>query len=736
MGRNKKSHKWIIVFLVFLLVGNVGLSIPVYAFESNVKNEKANTFLKAKNYGKAVLLYEDTLKEEPEDFEAGFGRAMCLVKLNRYYLALEQLSVMKGSDEEELLKISDSIRQIKMTLLDSPNEEILSYYRDLIENEDSFQAMDIILRNYPDYPTTDYYRAMLYTEVFTYPFCKEMNGSSLQELGDFYRDIVTEFPWQESFQNAYRENLAIRIDKDLTENKLIDVKALITTALASDPDNLKFLLSQGELYYETGEYESSRRLMEEVIHKDPTLKSAYSYLMRCEYREKEYLETIETANQLLALDNQNIYGFTYLYLANLKLNRREESRIWLEAIRNYEGDFYDKACALSLVGKRKLALQYLTHAIEMDPKVMYYAKYDEDLNSLHYFAEFRKLVQEEYIEELSDFYATIILGIGLLCFAIILLFDYCDKRKPSRNTVKMLLFCVLLCLSLLYPKEVMAKDHKLREKETERFFGQSMEDQDKTISANHSETKNYIGNDTADLCCDNELEWMLQNIEINEHTITPMDEGDIEEASVINQCATVNVQSVSGGGQIYGQGSGIIVGYDEDKITIIGCRHTLYTDNIRVRFGNGDSARAEVVGKSENNDFMVLHVPIDKLFIETKDYVKKVSIDYSVNENLKINDEVVTNGFITTKGYITFPGSILNLSRSYHNFQPYYTNHVPYLLTSTKAVAGTSGGGTFDEYGNFIGLQAGIVVPTGERYVVPFSTIVEEYFEITGESLE
>ena len=107
-----------------------------------------------------------------------------------------------------------------------------------------------------------------------------------------------------------------------------------------------------------------------------------------------------------------------------------------------------------------------------------------------------------------------------------------------------------------------------------------------------------------------------------------------------------------------------------------------------------------------------------------------------MNENLKINDEVVTNGFITTKGYITFPGSILNLSRSYHNFQPYYTNHVPYLLTSTKAVAGTSGGGTFDEYGNFIGLQAGIVVPTGERYVVPFSTIVEEYFEITGESLE
>lgn len=719
MAYRKRITAWL---LAVSLIVFVGTPCHVYAFESNPKNEKANTFLMAENYREALSLYEKTLEEDSNDFEAGFGRAMCLVRLKRYYLALEQLSGMQGTDEEELLKISDSVRLIKQTLATHPNEDVISYYRNLIVNEDSFSAMDVMLHEYPDYPATEYYRTMLYREIFTYDFCKEMNQDILDNLGAYYKLALEEYPWQEEFSNAYTENLAIRIDNAFAQGDLEQADTLITSAVAYEPQNVKFLLSKGELFFEQGQYEETKQIMEQVISVNPEIESAYGFMMRCYDREKDYGNAITMANQLLSINPDNVYGYAYLYRANQKLNNKEAGSLSLLEIENYQGDEYDKACAFALAGKYDRAVLTLESAINHNPETMFYAKYDDDLKPLHIRRQFRELVQENYTEELSDYYAALILGIGALLSIVLLLDEWLKKKKNQKAVYKMLLFLTVFLCGLLKSQEVSAKNYKLREQETRQLFAKE-------------EETGEAGNSTADLCCENELEWLLENIEINERTLTPLMQNDAEKAALLNESATVNVQSLRNG-SVCGQGSGVIVGFDNEKITIIGCRHTLYTDNLRIRFGNGDSAKAELLGKSENYDFMVLRVAVKDLFIETKNYLKRVNIDYAANARLAPGDEAVSNGFVSTKGFIYYTGEITNLRKTFSNFKPYYTNHVPYVLTSTKAEAGSSGGGTFDGYGNFIGLQAGIVLATGERYVVPFDIIAEEYRSITGESLE
>lgn len=706
------------VFAVFLSAAVLFLRpVDAYAAKDSRKlNKEANALFLKEDYRGALDEYEKILSENNEEnFQAEYGKAMCLVKLEHYYQALEQLQYMNGTDEKEMLAVSDAGRQIKNALCSHPNEDVISYYRNRIRNVQSFATAQIILSDYPDYPQTEYYQALFYTDVFTKEAREQADEQVLEELCQYFEEIRKSYPWQEDFKSFYESMMALRIDRCFVNGETEAAEQLTDQMLKKNPGSAKFLSCKGELLYERKKYKEAETYLRRAINQDELLLSAYENLMRTLYRQKKYEETAETADTLLALDEGNIYAYAYLGLSYEHKGEKEKSSSYIQKVQEAPSD-YNKVCALTLIGSRREAVQLLKELSEKEPSCLVYARFDHDLKRLHLRPSFRKLVSENYTEEFANIYAALLAVAG----AALYLFLFYRDFKKSRKIQMFFLFvtCSLLfAIGLLEP--VYARNFALGEAETAK------------ISGENDTTEEFTEEDV----CHEEIEWFTEQIRLGLRTVLALYTPDTESAAELVKAATVNVQATLAG-SIYGQGSGVVVSYKEDEIIIIGCRHTLYTDCVRVRFTDGTYAPAEIIGKSEAQDFMALRVDVEDVPEETLSYIKKANIDYQASKELSVSDAVLSNGYITTKGYMYFDGSVTNLRKSFSDFEPYYTNHVPYLLTDTKAAAGTSGGGTFDAYGNFLGLQAGIVLSTNERYVVPLDTVAQEYEQITGEVLE
>jgi S1-C subfamily serine protease len=336
------------------------------------------------------------------------------------------------------------------------------------------------------------------------------------------------------------------------------------------------------------------------------------------------------------------------------------------------------------------------------------------------------------MEELGDYYAAAMWIFGAILYGAMFLRDYRGhrRRKSAIKEVTMLVALVVMCSTLLTSK-VYAFDYELREAEGKEYYEKQRDSDDRNlIFAGEAVAAEEGASDFT-----SEIEWFCEEIIRGQRTVSVLGEANIGVVADLIKCATVNVQAMSGS-IIYGQGSGVIVSYDEKTVRILGCRHTLYTEAMRVKFIDGTVAPARIAGRADTHDVMVLEVSTDRLSEATKNAIKKVTINFSQNANIKVKDSVLTTGFITGQGYQTYLGQVSNLRKSFSDFRPAYTNLVPYLLTTTNAQAGSSGGGTFDAYGNFIGIQAGIVLQTRERYVVPLDILVEEYEKIVGVALE
>ena len=184
-------------------------------------------------------------------------------------------------------------------------------------------------------------------------------------------------------------------------------------------------------------------------------------------------------------------------------------------------------------------------------------------------------------------------------------------------------------------------------------------------------------------------------------------------------------------------GNGIIWKID-DGIVIVSNRHLLMKDvEAEVSFRNGEAAKAEIIGYSQQYDIGFIKIPesevtgkilrdvyeaIPVLYeTESEDAKNAFTEKYAGNKVLQIGVDS------ENKEELGFVGTIKGLL-----FVPVFNTNV--LETQCFSKAGMSGGGAFDENGRFLGMiSGGDVAEESERkeaeitYSIPSALIAAEY---------
>ena len=184
-------------------------------------------------------------------------------------------------------------------------------------------------------------------------------------------------------------------------------------------------------------------------------------------------------------------------------------------------------------------------------------------------------------------------------------------------------------------------------------------------------------------------------------------------------------------------GNGIIWKID-DGIVIVSNRHLLMKDvEAEVSFRNGEAAKAEIIGYSQQYDIGFIKIPesevtgkilrdvyeaIPVLYeTESEDAKSAFTEKYAGNKVLQIGVDS------ENKEELGFVGTIKGLL-----FVPVFNTNV--LETQCFSKAGMSGGGAFDENGRFLGMiSGGDVAEDSERkeaeitYSIPSALIAAEY---------
>lgn len=188
-------------------------------------------------------------------------------------------------------------------------------------------------------------------------------------------------------------------------------------------------------------------------------------------------------------------------------------------------------------------------------------------------------------------------------------------------------------------------------------------------------------------------------------------------------------------------GSGIIWKID-DGIVIASNRHLLLKDvNAEVTFGNQETAKAAIMGYSQQYDIGFVKIPEKSVTGSIlRDIYEAVPILYeSESEDAKkifeqgyTGQRVLQVGAVLDKETANFSsGSVKGL-----NFVPLFNTNV--LETACFSRAGMSGGGVFDESGRLLGMISGGDVPENSEkreaeltYSIPSVLIQMEYEKIS-----
>lgn len=765
MGKVRSSACFIIVIMALVLCRT-----KVYA-------ASADELFLAGSYGQALTEYESQAKEEPGDFKTGLAQAMCLLKTERYYAALEKLQMLQPESSQERRLANEAELEIKALVEKGANEEVIHYYQGLVDQPDyTFDTIRRIVMQYPDYPRTKYYQGRLMHQILAgidyYRYTEETRVS----MANYFGELAEEYPEERGFteiaeqiylQSAYYEEaraLAGRLEGKSQELLSLlytcQLRCMLETgdleaagikleqALKRYPENYVFYLLLGDYEAKRKNYEEAAFACQKAIAISPEQITPYIALMKIYILDKKYDEALMTGKRLEQIQKNDIYGMAYMFLAYKGAGDRDMARRYEKKITDYSENDYHKACALNLIGHREQAVRILYEISGQEvfirsesqveetglpgEKYRLWARNDADFKSLHTSYSFQQIVREDYVEEYEWFLILMVLILGCVFFGVIAknntgyesVLEYHKKRKVVSGAV--LLMILVLCGSVLNVSTVEARNWELEEHELLSLS---------TPYNGELSGEPLMSPQETEECCQEQILWLQERMLQAARVLEALQEEDIYSAARMVRACTVNLQFLNGD-NIYGQGTGVITSITDRSITIIGCRHTLYTDHIQVRFMNEDLAEAKLIGKSDNYDFMVLKVSLPDIKAETRAMIRSANIDYSADRALGKGQDLFSTGFFTGKNYVYFQGEVTKLNEVFHNFEPYYTNNVPYLITSTKAAEGTSGGGTYDAYGHFLGIQAGIVIATEERYVVPLKIIASEYRTITGEKLE
>lgn len=167
-------------------------------------------------------------------------------------------------------------------------------------------------------------------------------------------------------------------------------------------------------------------------------------------------------------------------------------------------------------------------------------------------------------------------------------------------------------------------------------------------------------------------------------------------------------------------GSGVIFSMTEDKIIMVSCAHLLlYADEIKVEFFNNRQAEGTVVYLSQQYDLGFVEIPTGEVDLATLKELRQVRRDMWGEIEVVAGTQMFQVGSADGPAKTMYEGFVADPWRYFPEFNSYMINN------NCLGRPGMSGGGTFDGYGNYIGMISGGL---GEQTAsLPLLLITEEY---------
>lgn len=201
-----------------------------------------------------------------------------------------------------------------------------------------------------------------------------------------------------------------------------------------------------------------------------------------------------------------------------------------------------------------------------------------------------------------------------------------------------------------------------------------------------------------------------------------LEEADADRAFANVQAGIVQIFA----GSYYG--SGVIWKMDEEKLILISNRHLLsgWNEKSRVVFSGGASAGGELLWLSDACDLGFLRVAVSDMEYDDLIGLREVNRDDTAFLGLKNGDSVFCAGSAETVGESMYEGTVADPRRYIEAFGAYM------LYCFCDGRPGMSGGGTYDAFGNFVGMLTG-GTQENETASVPVNVILEEYKKLPEE---
>lgn len=175
-------------------------------------------------------------------------------------------------------------------------------------------------------------------------------------------------------------------------------------------------------------------------------------------------------------------------------------------------------------------------------------------------------------------------------------------------------------------------------------------------------------------------------------------------------------------------GSGVILQINEQGVYIISSKHVLKNEDVaEITFYDEFKTKGNIIAVSGQYDMAIIQVPLENIDTFSLKKLRQVNIDVAAYENMKNGDSMFTLGSTDGVAQNFYRGTIEDTWEFVEQFNTYM------LHSNCYAKAGMSGGGTFDAYGNYIGIITGGL--DDESVSVPLPTIIEQYEELTGNEL-
>lgn len=198
--------------------------------------------------------------------------------------------------------------------------------------------------------------------------------------------------------------------------------------------------------------------------------------------------------------------------------------------------------------------------------------------------------------------------------------------------------------------------------------------------------------------------------------IRALDYADIEEAyeRVKSGIVKINTSRL--------HGSGVIWELNEAEIVIASSAHLLtdWDTDSYIMFGNGTIVSGEIMLLSESYDLGFLKIGIDELTYEELVGCRQVGREVIAYETLQDGDAVFSVGSSDGVALDRYEATVA----SAHWYIKEFDSYMLYCFGYAKP--GMSGGGTFDTYGNFLGMLSG-GTGGGETVSLPVTVMKKEY---------